>query len=314
MSRQDVASHAAAFWAAVLFGVSVVATRIVAQQMPPISLAVLRFGLGSLILLLCLVVVAPGYLYVARRDLALFLLLGAVPFGAFPVLFDAGLRLTTASRGALMLATMPLWTAVLAWLAREERPDARQMMGIALTIVGVGIVLAEHGLTWQETARTMLGDGMMLAAALCGAVYSALAPRALARYTATTVTAYTMAAGVLLLLPGACTERGWKAAAGLDATGIVLVLFLGLLGGALGYLCLTYSLTHLAPTQATIYVNVNPVVAAALAGLLLDEQLTIAFGAGLIAVIGGVLLVNVSARRPRERRVAPPAVAPPARV
>jgi drug/metabolite transporter (DMT)-like permease len=291
MSRQDVASHAAAFWAAVLFGVSVVATRIVAQQMPPISLAVLRFGLGSLILLLCLVVVAPGYLYVARRDLALFLLLGAVPFGAFPVLFDAGLRLTTASRGALMLATMPLWTAVLAWLAREERPDAR-----------------------QEPARTMLGDGMMLAAALCGAVYSALAPRALARYTATTVTAYTMAAGVLLLLPGACTERGWKAAAGLDATGIVLVLFLGLLGGALGYLCLTYSLTHLAPTQATIYVNENPVVAAALAGLLLDEQLTIAFGAGLIAVIGGVLLVNVSARRPRERRVAPPAVAPPARV
>lgn len=314
MSAREVAAHAAAFSAAVLFGASVVATRIVAPEVPPITLAALRFGPGGFILMLGLLAVAPGWLYVARRDLPLLLALAAVQFAAFPVLLNVGLRLTTASRGALMLATMPLWSAVLAWAAREERPDVRRMAGIALTILGAGLVLTERGLTWEGTPSAMLGDGVMLAAALCAAVYSVVAPRALARYTAATVTAYTMALGALWLLPGVFVERGWDAARSLDAPTIVLILFLALLGGVLGYLCVTYALTHLTPTQTTIYVNLNPVVAAALAGLLLGETLTVAFGIGMISVICGVLLVNVSARRPPDRRVASPTIAPPAEV
>ena len=101
----------AAFVAASLFGASVVATRVAVQEIPPLSLAVLRFGQGGLILFFCLLVGVRSLLQVNRRDLPFLILLGAILFAVFPVTFNAGLRLTEASRGALMLATMPLWSA-----------------------------------------------------------------------------------------------------------------------------------------------------------------------------------------------------------
>ena len=63
---------------------------------------------------LCLLISAWGLLNVKRPDLPFLVLLGAIFFAVFLVTFNAGLRLTEASRGDLMLATMVLWSA---WLA-----------------------------------------------------------------------------------------------------------------------------------------------------------------------------------------------------
>jgi drug/metabolite transporter (DMT)-like permease len=286
----DYAAHAAAFWAAVLFGASVVATWIVVQQIPPLTLALLRFGQGGLILVLALLVAAPGLLRVRLRDLPFLFALGAILFAVFPVTFNAGLRLTTASRGLLMLASMPLWTAVLARAVGSERLGLRPLLGVLLSIVGVGLVLHGRGLSWDETTQTMKGDGLMLLAAACGALYSVLAPRALGRYPAVTVTAYAMVLGTLLVLPASLAAGLSSGLADVDDTAIIIVVFLGVLGGALGYLLWTFALARLSPTQVTVYVNLNPIVATA--AVLMRERLTLAFGAGLLAVVGGVLLVN----------------------
>ena len=72
-----------------------------------------------------------------------------------------------------------------------------------------------------------------------------------------------------------------------------LVLFLGILGGALGYFLWTFALSRLTPTQVAVYVNFNPMVATILAAALLAERLTGVFGVGFVAVLGGVLLVNL---------------------
>jgi drug/metabolite transporter (DMT)-like permease len=304
MRAGGVAAHAAAFWAAVLFGASLVATRIVLYEVPPVSLAALRFGQGGVLLGLVLVAAAPGLLYVRRRDLPLLLGLGALLCAASPAAMDAGLRLTTLSRGSLALATMPLWSAVLARVVHGETLDTRRVAGIVLTILGVGVVLTDRGLSWEETARMVAGDGLMLVTALCAAFYSVLAPLALRRYAPATVTVYAMLLGTLILLPGALAE-GLPDAAALNEVGIVLILFLGILGGALGSLLLTLSLTRLSPAQATVYVNVNPILSAVLAWFLLHEQLTGAFAAGSAVVLCGLMLAGGP-----EGRGARPAVLP----
>jgi drug/metabolite transporter (DMT)-like permease len=148
MRFHNYSGNLAAFLAAGLFGASVVATRVAVQEIPPLNLAVLRFGQGGLILFLCLFVGARDLLKVKRHDLPFLVLLGAILFAVFPVTFNIGLRLTEASRGALMLATMPIWSAWLARAARKERLILRQVAGILLTFTGVGIVLAERGLRW----------------------------------------------------------------------------------------------------------------------------------------------------------------------
>jgi drug/metabolite transporter (DMT)-like permease len=290
---QRLAANAGAFVAAVLFGSSVVAVRVAVQEVPPLSLAVLRFGQGGLLLVLVLLLVgARELLRVKWHDLPVFLLLGAVLFTIFPVTFNTSLRLIEASRGALILATIPLWSALLARVARSEHLAPRQLVGVFLSLGGVALALAERGLGLQGGLGSLVGDGLMLVTALCGAVYAVLAQRAFARYSALTVTTYAMVLGTLLLLPAALVEGLVGVLPQLGLQTVVLLVFLGVFGGALGFFLWTFALTRLTPTQVAVYINLNPLVAMVLAAALLAERLTIIFVAGFGAVVLGVLLVN----------------------
>jgi len=297
-----LAANAAAFVAAVLFGSSVVAVRVAVQEVPPLSLAVLRFGQGGLLLVFVLLLIgARDLLRVRWHDLPLLLLLGAVLFTVFPVSFNASLRLIEASRGALILATIPLWSALLARIARSERLAPRQLIGVLLSLAGVGLALAERGVGSRGGLGSLAGDGLMLVTALCGAAYAVLAQRAFARYGALTVTTYAMVLGTLLLLPAALVEGLVGVLPQLDRQTVALLVFLGVFGGALGFFLWTFALTRLTPTQVAVYINLNPLVAIVLAAALLAERLTIVFAAGFGAVLVGVLLVNW----PKRTKVAP---------
>ncbi len=302
MISQRLAANAGAFVAAVLFGSSVVAVRVAVQEVPPLSLAVLRFGQGGLLLVFVLLLAgARDLLRVRWHDLPLLVLLGAVLFTIFPVTFNASLLLIEASRGALILATIPLWSVLLGRVARSERLTSRQLVGVFLSLAGVGLALAERGVGWRGGLGGLAGDGLMLVTALCGAAYAVLAQRAFVRYSALTVTTYAMVLGTLLLLPVALVEGLIGALPHLDLQTVALLVFLGVFGGALGFFLWTFALTRLTPTQVAVYINLNPLVAMVLAAALLAERLTIIFAAGFGAVLLGVLLVNW----PKRREAAP---------
>ena len=293
---RDFTANAGAFIAAILFGASVVAVRVAVQDIPPFTLAILRFGQGGFLLLLLLLIWTRDLLRIRWRDVPYLVLLGVIFFTIFPVTFNAGLRLTEASRGALMLATMPLWSVLLARVAKRERLSTRQISGVLLTFAGVGVVLTERGLSFTATRLSLVGDALMLVTAVCGAVYGVLAKRMLTRYKAMTVTAYTMMFGTLLLVPAAFFEDFSSVMARMRPDTVMLVLFLGIFGGAIGYFLWTFALTRLSPTQVAVYANLNPMIATLLGATLLAEKLTGMFMAGFAAVLAGVLLVNLRGR------------------
>ncbi len=300
MIDRNLVGNAAAFSAAALFGASVVATRVAVGTIPPLSLAFLRFGQGGLVLLISLLILKPGLLHIKFGDLPYLALLGVVLFMIFPITFNVGLKYTEASRGALMLATLPLWSAWLARVAKSEHLTLRQVGGIILTLSGVVVVFAERGMTWHGDSRAFLGDILMLLTAICGAIYGVLAQKMLKKYKAITVTTYAMLTGTCLLIPAVWVEGFSGTLAKIDLQAASLILFLGICGGALGYFLWTFALAHLTPTQVAVYVNLNPMVAAILGAVLLAEKLTLVFLAGFAAVLVGVLLANWPTRMVAE--------------
>ena len=160
------------------------------------------------------------------------------------------------------------------------------------------MVLAEPGLSFGGPTLSFAGDALMLITAFCGALYAVLAKKMLTRYKALTLTTYSMVFGTLLLVPIAFVEDPSSALARMGTNTLMLVLFLGIFSGAIGYFLWTFSLTYLTPTQVAVYINLNPMVAALLGATLLAEKLTGIFIVGFAAVVGGVLLVNL---RPRHR-------------
>jgi drug/metabolite transporter (DMT)-like permease len=289
--RPGLAANVSAAVAALLFGVSVVAVRVAVQDIPPLSLAVLRFGQAALLLVGALLVLSPRRLRVERRSLPLLVVLGGVLFTLFPVTFNVGLRWTDASRGALMLASMPLWSV---WLARRvvgERLSTRQLVGVVVSVLGIALAFVEPD-ALRTGGRALLGDGLLLLTALLGAVYGVLAKRALAREKAVTVTAYAMLFGCALLVPAALVEGLLPALGRLDGRLLALVVLLGVPGGAVAFLLWTAALSRLTPTRVAVYVNLNPVAAALLGVWLLDERRSVPFAIGFVAVVAGVALVN----------------------
>ena len=178
-ARSRLLANLAALAAASLFGASVVAVRAAGADIPPLNLGVLRFTQGAAVLLIATAVISPKRLRVRRRDAAYLALLGFLMFAAFPFTFNTSLRYTEASRGALLLASMPIWSVVLARRLADERLTRGQTLGVVMTFAGVVVVLAERGLRVPGAGSQLVGDALMLLTALLGAVYGVLAPRAI---------------------------------------------------------------------------------------------------------------------------------------
>jgi drug/metabolite transporter (DMT)-like permease len=289
-----VIANAAAALAAILFGASVVAVRIAVRDVPPLTLAFLRFGQGSLVLLIALAMFRRDLLRVKRRDLPFLMLLGALLFTIFPYTFNAGLRYIPASRAALIVASMPLLTVVIGRYASRERLTTKQVIGVLTSIAGVAIVMADRG---GASGGSIKGDLLLLATALCGAIYNVLVKSLLTRYTGITVTFYAMVFGSLFLAPAAFVEGGLRIS-GVNGRTLAMVVFLAVFGGALGFSLWTAALKQLSPTRVAVYINLNPVAATLLAATVLHERLSAYFGAGFVAVAAGVMIVNY---RPASR-------------
>jgi drug/metabolite transporter (DMT)-like permease len=293
-AAKSTIANATAAVAAMFFGASVVAVRIAVRDVPPLWLAFLRFGQGALALLIVLLLFRRDTLRVERRDVPYLALLGLLFYAIFPITFNAGLRYIEASRAALILATMPLWTLVLARRMAHERLTGRQLIGVLISVAGVAVVMADRGV--GHSTRSTIGDLLLIATALCGAIYNVAAKRVLARYNGITVTFYAMLFGSLFLLPAVALERGFSLGTASRET-ILLVIFLGVFGGALAFSMWTSALRRLSPTEVAVYINLNPLAATLLAATMLGERLSVWFVVGFVAVATGVLIVNWAGSR-----------------
>ena len=291
VSSSNLGANAKAAIAATFFGASVVAVRIAVRDLTPLTLAFLRFAIGAVVLLAGLALFRRDLLRVSRRDLPYLALLGAIFYGAFPITFNAGLRYIPASRAALIIATMPLWTLMLARSLARERLSRRQLAGVLISIAGVAVVMVTRG----ASGGSIRGDLLLVATAALGAIYNVLARRAVLQHGGMTVTVYAMIFGSLVLAAALPTQPALHVGA-LSAETMWLVLFLAIPGGALAFTLWTSALRRLSPTQVAVYINLNPLAATALAATVLHEQLSAAFVVGFVAVATGLMIVNWTPR------------------
>ena len=285
-------------------GSAMVATRFVVDQTGPASLALLRYAIGAGCLLPPVLLGPPGRF--ERRDLLPLAALGVVQFGVLIALLNYGLRFIPAARGALIFATTPLLTMVLAAALRQERLTWSKIAGVLLTIAGVGLAVGEKALPGAGPSARWAGELAVLASALSAAVCSVLYRPYLRKYPTLRVSAFAMLAAVAFLAVPAAGEGFFTALPRFTAGGWAAVIFIGVGSGA-GYYLWLWALGHATPTRVTVCLSLSPPVAAGLGALLLGEALTIPAALGLACVVGGLGLAHRSESAEREgaRRAAP---------
>ena len=264
--------------AATLWGTSFVPAKLVLAEMPPVTVAFLRFAIATAVLvpLAC----RGG----ARPALGLQpALLGLTGVALFFLCQNAGLRQTSAAHATLILGGgLPVLTALLGVCCLRERPSRRQLIGLACSLTGVVAVAAASR---TEAGASLWGDGLLLLAAASGAAYAVFGRRAFSGNDPLAILAGSTLWGTVLLTPPTAAEAVVTGLVWPSLDGLLLLLYLGLGCSALAFACCAYGLRHLTATQNAVFGAVELPIGLAAAALLLNEVLT------PTQLVGGVLLV-----------------------
>jgi drug/metabolite transporter (DMT)-like permease len=273
--------------ASILTGTALVATRYVVPQADGLTIAMLRYVLAAV----CLLPLVPTLhrFDVARHDLLPIMALGVLYFGMFPWCISAAMQYTTASEGAIVLASTPAITLLIGTIKGSESWSAYKGFGVAFAVLGAAIAYA--GTDVGLTANVLLGNGLMVLATISGAVYAVYSKPFVAKYTPLTVTSIAMAAGAVALCLAWLVENRATGAPRLDSTGWFAILYIGVAGGALSFFLYAWALGRSAPTTIMILLPLNPIAALVAGSWWLGEPLGFGLFAGLALVIIGIVLV-----------------------
>lgn len=286
-SRRTTAILGVTF-AVVAWGASFIATKVALRDVSPVTIVWLRFAIGVAILGAA---VRPRQQFSlpSRLDLGYFAVLGFVGITFHQWLQSTGLKTAQATTTAWIVATTPIFIALLGWLALKERLRGMQILGILLASVGVLLVVSRGDLaSLSSGAIGTPGDFLVLLSAPNWAVFSILSRRGLRQFPATLMMFYVMGFGWLFTTLMLFAGPGLSQIANLSLPGWLGIGFLGVFCSGLAYIFWYDALQALPVAQAGAFVYLEPFVTLVIAALLLGEAIT------LISLVGGgVILLGV---------------------
>ena len=271
--------------------------KVALRSIPPFPFAAIRLTIGAALL----------FLYLQRQNDAQEMpvnwtprLVGSFLFLGFTGYLLAvggsyqGLRLTTATNAALLNAASPIAIALLAAIFLRERMSARMLLGIVISIVGVGVIVARG--SWQVITASAYnpGDLIIVATLFAWGIYTTYGRHLMQTVSPLAATTYAYIAGATYLLI-ACwlTEwEGWQVAATRWDSWLAVAYQSTL--GTFAHFWYYQAVAILGPSRAGVFINLVPVMAIGIAYVFLDEALTLPhLVGGLIVLVG----VGVAARR-----------------
>ncbi|MDR3391935.1 MAG: DMT family transporter [Sulfuriferula sp.] len=260
------------------------------HDMAPLWAAALRFTLGAIIMIAFISARGEDLITPARRHAGAYLLIGAIGICGFNVLFFSALQTTSAGNAALIMATNPLMTTLLAAVMLRERPGKQLLLSLPLALSGVFVVISGGDITRLTHIHDLRGDLLMLIANIAWAFYNILNRSIMPKLPPLTNTALVMSAGALLLLTAAIGSGEPLAMPGLSAIIALSIMVVG--GTVIAYLFWNTGIAHLGAGRTALFLNLVPVFAMLVAAVMGTQPSSVQIIGGLM-VIAGVSLAMI---------------------
>jgi drug/metabolite transporter (DMT)-like permease len=231
---------------------------------------------------------------------------GAIQVAGPFVLIGAGEEEISSGLAGILVASAPLFTALLAiWVDHEERSSGLRLVGIGVGLAGVALLL---GVDLGGGGAELVGGLMVVLAALGYAIGGFLVKHRFTGVAPLGMSAAVMAASAIFLLPPALLTAP-DAAPGLGPLAAVTVL--GVLGTGIAFVIFYGLIASIGPARAFLVTYIAPGFAVVYGATLLSEEVTAATVAGLALILAGSWLAAEGRLpgRPRlELEEGPPAM------
>lgn len=257
---------------------------------------VLPFGLNFLRIAGSVVLFWILYLFsknqqqkISKKDMPRLALCALTGIAINQLLFIKGLSLTSSIHASLlMLATPILITFIAAWLLKE-RLNVFKIIGLGLGITGAAILISLRS-PGANAPNILLGDMMVIINAISYAFYFILVKPLMIKYSPVVVIRMVFTFGLFMVFPfcwNEFLETPWHQYSSID----YLVLIQIVLGGTfLAYLFNIYGIRELGASVAGSYIYLQPLFAAAMAAIILGENISLYKLAAAACIFAGVYL------------------------
>ncbi|MFY9574596.1 MAG: EamA family transporter, partial [Blastocatellia bacterium] len=217
--------------------------------------------------------------------------LGLLGNTCYQSLFITGMAHTRAGNAALILATTPLFTAMLGRIRKHEYFTARGVGGLVLAFAGI-VLIVISGRGEISLGETILGDSLLLVSTMCWSLYTVGSMELVHKYGSMKATTIMMTSGTPLLLL-VCTpsliRQDWHQVRPIAWAGLI---YSALFAIAIAYLIWSYGVRRIGSTRTAIYSNITPIVALVVAWLALGETPTLGQLAGAAVIFAGIYFVR----------------------
>jgi drug/metabolite transporter (DMT)-like permease len=228
-----------------------------------------------------------------RGDVPALILSGLTGYFLYQMGFVLGLDRTSALASAILISTHPIFSVIVMWIARRERPTKVEATGVLLGFLGVAVFLR----AWDAFAAARPGDLFSLGAAAAFGAYGVINQPLTARYSSRELMSYGLMLGGLLItvvgLP-AMVEQDWGA---VSPTAWVILAYAIVGPVYLAYALWNWAIHHRGIPKTVVYGFLVPVLGGAIAVLALDEHVRVEQVIGGLLVLAGLLVTRLR-RRP----------------
>ncbi len=264
----------------------------VITEVPPLVAATLRFGITGIILVIITTIQKEWQWQVIRNRWKGLLFIGFVGIFGYNAFFFTALKYTSATNGALIIAALPVFTMLGAVILGKEKWNNKAGTGLALSMIGVIIVIVKGSFYDLFSLAFNLGDMLFVGALLCGVIYALMGESILKGIPVILSNTIMMLSGAVFLAISTVFEGGWSQVVSMSVQSWIEMFYMVVCGTLIGYVIFNKGVESLGGSKASLYLNLTPIVATLLAVVAYGSSITLIQIVGMVMVLVGVYIAT----------------------
>ena len=280
-----------------VWGSSYPVTKVIINDITPLTLAFCRCAIGAVTLLLIFFINKdkPIREYLIGVPWLYVIFMGLTGVTCFYTLFNLSAQMTSASVGSLIQGFIPVCIALFASVFLKEKLSAVQIIGIIASLIGVMLIGFLSSDNNSDTRNSITGNLLMIIAVISWGAYTIMSKKT-AHFDPLLITSLSTFVGSACLLPAAIFENwhsGWPV---IHLNSWLAILYLGAVSSGICYLLYSKALRLLTAAQVGNFANLDPVVGLIISLVFLNEHINVLQIAGAVLVLGGIVLSTRKSR------------------
>ena len=261
-------------------------------QIPPLTLNVFRWISVWIILMPFTYKEIYNNLPDIRKNWLVISFMGIITISTFNSVVYYALNYTQVINAVLVLAAIPAATIVLSSLMNIEKTNIYQLIGLFLSIIGIGSIISNGDIQKIVSLNFNKGDLWMLICVITWALYSTLLKKNKFNFSQFSLIQLMVTVGIIFLIPQFFYEKAIGLELNFNKAFFLILFYVVVFPAIAAYYCWQKGVEIIGPNRASMFIQLMPLFSAIMAIIIFKEKFELYHFVGASFIVIGIYLSN----------------------